>query len=501
MAFTPRGTDRGVASRLRALTLAGVVLVAAASMDGGGAEAAHRPQGAGATSASADHMAGVRAHWAAIQADWPANPAVQARFALAEALSNEGLYGEALPHWMALSALARERNGKGSAEDLIILARWAECLSGLGDDIRGVTLADPGLAMALRRFGPDSLHTDRFRLALATAAVRRARPAEARPWLEASFDYNLRAGAAGSAVNRQAAGEVGSVLASVYSRLNLRAEERAMRVRLAELAAADVGQAPDPEAHEAALKARSDLERARGRFVEAAEIERLRLERLRARLGDEDPATLEARFDLAEALSLAEDTGGPTIQEAEAIYRDLAARPPGRGETADGLIARARYALAERLILTSEPGEARFDEGAGLMRDALTEARRTNGTPDSSVQMHMLVLAYALARAGRADEARPLLDDLAEAERRGLVPFRTRSVAALIRAQMALADRRTGASYGQVAQAAGAFRDYALATGDGAETRRTLSQWSNIFRAQVTMAWRASDAPETAAVD
>ena len=453
--------------------------------------------------AASDALVLARANWAAIQGDWPTNPAVQARFALAEALADEGLHAEALPHWATLGPLVRERNGKGSEGDLIVQARWAECLSALGEDIRAVTLADPGLAMALRRFGTDSLYTDRFRLALATAAIRRERPGEALPWLEASFDYNLRAGVAGNAANRQAAGEVGSVLAAAYSRLNRRAEERAMRVRVAEMAALEPGDGVGSEVHEAALKARSELEQARGRFAEAAEIERRRLALIQARLGEDDLSTVEAQLDLADALSLAEDAGGPPAPEAETLYRGIIARAPGEvgAEGVQILTARAAYALAERLILTAEPGEARFAEGVGLMRQALAEARRTGGLADNRLQMRLLVLAYALAQAGQADEARPLLDELAEAERSGLVPFRTRGVAALIRAQLALSERRAGASYGQVAQAAGAFRDYALAAGDGAETRRTLNQWSNIFRAQVTMAWRASGTPDGAAVD
>lgn len=513
---------RRVASRFRAQVLArvlalgwtsvvAVVTVCGLPVGGGAARAAPASEQAAQTtapitaqmtaSATTDGLADLRARWTASQGEWPGNPAVQARFALAEALSNDGLYDEALPHWTALGPLVRERNGKGSEGDLIVLARWAECLSALGDDIRAVALSDPGLAMALRRFGTDSLHTDRFRLALATAAIRRDRSGEALPWLEASFDYNLRAGAAGRPVNRQAAGEVGSVLAAAYSRLNRRAEERAMRVRLAELAATEPGEGVGSEVREAALKARSELEQTRGRFAEAAEIERRRLALIQTRLGENDPSTVEARLDLADALSLAEDGGGPPSPEAEVIYRGVIARSPGGGGTEQALAARATYALAERLILTAEPGDVRFAEGAVLMRQALVEARRTGGVADNRVQMRLLVLAYALARAGQAEEARPLLDELAEAERDGLVPFRTRGVAALIRAQLALGERRAGASYGQVAQAAGAFRDYALATGDGAETRRTLNQWSNIFRAQVMMAWRASETPEAAAAD
>lgn len=435
---------------------------------------------------TADPLDPVAARSAAVQAEWPANAAAEARFAYATALADAGRHAEAEPHWAALADLVRERNGKGSEGDVIVQARWAESLSNLEQDVRARTVAGPGLALALRRFGPDSLHTDRMRLALAVAEVRRGRPEAAVGWLEASFAYNQRVGQAA------AARVVGGVLAEAYARLNDRPAERSTRLRLAELTTSSGGD----EAQELALADRANLAEAQGRFDVAIVLHRDRVARVAARLGDAHPDALRARLDLADVLSVAGDEGtveGETAYgaEAEVLYRAVLARAQP-GAALDGPPLRAARALGERLTLTAAPDDARFAEGLDLTQQALAAARVEAGIDHPEVQMRTLVLAHALFRAGRRQEARVLVDDLAAAEARGEVAFRTRGVAALLRSALALDAGDAAAAYGQSARSAQAFRDFAFAAGDNAETRATLQRWSIIFRAQVSTAWRAA---------
>ena len=442
-----------------------------------GAAWAQQPQ----AEAPADPLDLVAARWAAVQADWPTNAAAEARFAYATALSDAGRYAEAEPHWAALAALVRERNGKGSEADVIVQARWAESLSDLERDVRARTVAGPGLALALRRFGPDSLHTDRMRLALAVAEVRRGRPEAAVGWLEASFAYNQRAG------QTEAARVVGGALAEAYARLNDRPAERSTRLRLAELTTSAGGD----EARELALADRANLAEQQGLFDTAIALHRERAARVAARLGETDPDALRARLDLADVLSVADDWDPADGGEAEALYRAVLAQAPP-GARLNGPPLRAARALGERLTLTAAPDDARFAEGLDLTQQALAAARVEAGIDHPEVQMRTLVLAHALFQAGRRQEARALVDDLGAAEARGEVAFRTRGVAALLRSALALDAGDAAAAYGQTARSAQAFRDFAFAAGDDAETRATLQRWSIIFRAQVSTAWRAA---------
>ncbi|MGA0546868.1 hypothetical protein ACO2Q1_16480 [Brevundimonas sp. VNH65] len=439
------------------------------------------PAATPASPAAPDPLDPVAARWAAVQADWPTNATAEVRFAYATALSDAGRYAEAEPHWAALAALVRERNGKGSEADVIVQARWAESFSNLEQDVRARTVAGPGLALALRRFGPDSLHTDRMRLALAAAAMRRGRPDEVVGWLEASFAYNQRAG------QTEAARVVGGALAEAYARLNDRPAERSTRLRLAELTTSAGGD----EAQELALADRANLAEQQGLFDAAIQLHRERATRMAARLGDMDPGALRARLDLADVLSVAEDWDTADGGEAESLYRAvLALAPPGA--RLNGPPLRAARALGERLTLTATPGASRFDEGLHLTRLALDAARAEAGPDHPEVQMRMLVLANALFKAGRRDEARALTDEMAQAEARGVVFWQTLGVAALLRSAMAMDEGDAPEAYGQTRRSALAFRDYALAAGDDAETRTTLRRWSMIFRAQVMTAWRAA---------
>lgn len=462
------------------------------------------PAGAAATDRALDSQAEVDAEpakagdpIARAQATWEmasaggaeTAAALTARFALADALGSAGRHEEAEGHWAALSPVVRRLTGKGSSEDVIIQSRRAESLSALGRDARAVAVADPGLALALRRFGPDSLHTERLRLALATAAMRQGRFAEAVPWMEASLDYNVKAG------DLTSARVVGDALARAYAALDRSADERGVRIRMAGLGGD--AEAMSAEEREQALADAAALARSREAFEAAIEPARELARLRRERLGEADGLTLDADYDLADTLALASGRRleDPRTTEAEALYRrvmDLRRGPDDRSRIGR---ARAVDGLGELLTFTSTPGEPRFAEGLALILEALEMAATDLGDGHSTVHSRLIVAAYQLIQAGRTTEAGVLLDRLTAAAAAGhRVSPQMRGMAALIQARLAYASGGRAATYRQVALAADAFRSRAIETGDSAEMRRSLNDWSFLYQTQVMMAWRTAAA-------